>query len=241
MSSSFISSSDISLRIINNPAPVLFLDTCIFLDILRASYREDVSVNTISAAISLITISKNTLTKVWLLTNELVSREWNDNIHTVQQDLEKGINKEMLIREKLIKASNIIFNAEYSCGHKISSLGLSTQLRQLSHDLLHSCLIIKEEDKHIISGMHRVYKYLPPAKQGKAEPKDCVIFETFLDIAKDIRNRGYDKKIYFVTSNSNDYGKPSNPLVSNDLNQIGAELINSLEWALSIVQKQKSQ
>jgi hypothetical protein len=237
MTISFVSASDVGIHIISNPAPVLFLDTCIFLDILRASYREDVSVNAISVAISLIKISKENPAKVWLLTNELVSREWNDNINTVQQDLEKGIKKEELIREKLIKASDVIFNAEYVYGHKISSLCLSSQLRQLSLDLLHSCLIIKEEDKHTVSGMRRLYKHLYPSRQGKAEAKDCVIFETFLDIAKDIRNRGYDKKIYFVTSNSNDYGKPNNPLVSNDLNQINAELLNSLEWALSIVRK----
>ncbi len=230
----FLSSEQISQRICNSSAPVLFIDTCIFLDILRSPYRDNIHVDAISSALNLIKMSENKPCKAWLLANETIYNEWEANITSVEQELEREVEKLERIREKLVTAADVMLKIEHTHGHKITSLNLHKHLKNLSYYLLSHCLIIKQDNSHYTKGMHRVIECLAPAKKGKSEPKDCVIFEAFLDISEKARTLGYRGKIYFVTSNSNDYGKANAPLISEELNRINATLINNLQWALAV-------
>ncbi len=232
----FISSEDISQRIVNAPAPVLFIDTCIFLDILRSVYRDTIHVNAISSTLDLIKLSQSIPPKVWLMTNQTVHREWNENIADVKKELEKEIKKSALTRDKLMTAADIIFKAKHPHGQSIISLNLHEHLNNLSNNLLNHCLIMQEEDDYLSKAMRRVTKCIAPAKKGKNEPKDCLIFEAFLDISDKIRELGYCENIYFLTSNSNDYGKPNQSLVEDDLKKIKAKLLNNLQWALTLAE-----
>ncbi len=50
-----------------NPAPLLLLDTCTFLDIIRVPYRENIQVNIIKAAMALISRSQSKVPDhIWL-------------------------------------------------------------------------------------------------------------------------------------------------------------------------------
>ena len=232
----FLSSEDISQRISNSSAPVLFIDTCIFLDILRSIFRDNIHVDAIAAALSLIKMSESDPTKVWLLTNETVHAEWGDNIVNVKQELKKEVKALERKREKLVIAANVILKIEHTYGQKMTSINLHGHLENLSRNLLSHCLITEQDYNHCAMGMQRSIKCLPPAKKGKSEPKDCVIFEAFLDVSEKVRKLGYRKEIYFVTSNSNDYGKANNPFIIEELKRIGATLIDNLPWALAVVE-----
>jgi len=232
----FLSSEDISQRISNSSAPVLFIDTCIFLDILRSTFRDNIHVDAIAAALSLIKMSESDPTKVWLLTNETVHAEWGDNIVNVKQELEKEVKALERTREKLVIAANVILKIEHTYGQKMTSINLHGHLENLSRNLLSHCLITEQDYNHCAMGMQRSIKCLPPAKKGKSEPKDCVIFEAFLDVSEKVRKLGYRKEIYFVTSNSNDYRKANNPFIIEELKRIGATLIDNLPWALAVVE-----
>ena len=232
----FLSSEDISQRISNSSAPVLFIDTCIFLDILRSIFRDNIHVDAIAAALSLIKMSESDPTKVWLLTNETVHAEWGDNIVNVKQELKKEVKALERKREKLVIAANVILKIEHTYGQKMTSINLHGHLENLSRNLLSHCFITEQDYNHCAMGMQRSIKCLPPAKKGKSEPKDCVIFEAFLDVSEKVRKLGYRKEIYFVTSNSNDYGKANNPFIIEELKRIGATLIDNLPWALAVVE-----
>ena len=230
----FLSSDNICQRLLNSTTPILFIDTCIFLDILRSPCRDNISINEISSALNLIKLSKSTPPKVWLLTNEMVRNEWEDNITQVKNDLKREIKKRDIIQEKLVTAANIILDVNHPHNQKMTSLNLQAHLENLSSSLLNHCLIIKCEDNHSIKAMQRVIKNIAPAKRGKSEPKDCQIFEAFLDISEKVQSIGRNRKIYFLSSNSTDYGKPNNPFIQEDLKTVNAELINGLEWAVNI-------
>jgi hypothetical protein len=232
----FLSPEDIGQRIFNSSAPILFIDTCIFLDILRSPYRDNISVNAISSALNLIKMSENDPCKVWLLTNEMVHSEWGENIANVKQELENEVKRLEHTREQLVIAANVILEIKPAHGQKMTSLNLHGHLENLSRNFLSHCLIIKQKDSHFVKAMHRVQKCLAPAKKGKPEPKDCVIFEAFLDIPEKVRGLGYSGEIYFVTSNSRDYGKVNAPLILEELNRINATLIDNLQWALAIAE-----
>lgn len=104
----FFSSEDISQRIFSYSVPILFIDTCIFLDILRSPYRDNISVNAISSALNLIKMSESDPCKVWLLTNEMVHSEWGENIANVKQELEKEVKRLEHTRGQLVIAANVI-------------------------------------------------------------------------------------------------------------------------------------
>lgn len=230
-----LSSEEISQRIVNSPAPLLFIDTCIFLDILRSAYRDNIHVDAISSALKLIKLSQNNPPKIWLVTNETVHREWNENIADVKKDLENEIRNLALMNTKLITAA-AIFEITHFHRQSTAFLKLVMPLEQLSKRLLKQCLVIKKEDIHLLKGMNRMTECIAPAKKGKNESKDCLIFEAFLDISEKIRTLNYSEKIYFLTSNSDDYGKPNKSLVGNDLEKIDAKLINNLPLALTLAE-----
>ena len=80
---------------------MLFIDTCIFLDVLRAPYRDNIPSDGIAAAIKLIELSEKAPPNIWLVTNETVKGEWYDNISLVKIELEKEVKKLEIQRRKL--------------------------------------------------------------------------------------------------------------------------------------------
>lgn len=78
---------------------------------------------------------------------------------------------------------------------------------------------------------------MAPAGRGKQEAKDCEIFEAFLDVGRTLRTRGFADSICFVTANSDDYGKPTEPKIPLEAELLGinARYVGSLTWALAVV------
>ncbi|POZ51570.1 PIN domain-containing protein [Methylovulum psychrotolerans] len=230
----FISPATISQKVSCSSAPLLFFDTCIFLDILRSPYRQGISIKAIDSTLKLLKMAENQPNDVWLLTSETVKGEWEANIGSVRQELESEVKKFERIHEKLVTAANVILDIDHVHSQKMTDLDLPFHLENLSKSLLTNCFIINNEDNHYARSGYRASKRLAPSKKGKSEYNDCLIFEVFLDVASQARMLGYSGTICFVTSNSSDYGKPENNFVTNDLQVVGAKLVNSLEWALSL-------
>jgi len=66
----FLPKTEVCDHIVENPAPVIFIDTCVFLDILRSPIRKNISTDTITTTLKLIEMSEKTPREVWLVTNE---------------------------------------------------------------------------------------------------------------------------------------------------------------------------
>ncbi|MFN7658712.1 MAG: PIN domain-containing protein, partial [Dolichospermum sp.] len=214
----FISSTELSEVIISAPAPVLFLDTCIILDIIRSPFRDkistnnnEISTNEISASLELIRKTEANNRSVWLVTNEIVYTEWKENIETVKNELTEEIKKAELKRQKMVNAANIIFDIKHNFGQPIQTLNLSEHLGNLSKSLLDKCEKIAIDDSHYVEAMKRINKCDAPAQRGKNSAKDCQIFAAFLDIGKQLRNKNFHQNICFITTNYQDYGKPNAP------------------------------
>jgi hypothetical protein len=191
----FISSTELSEIIISAPAPVLFLDTCIILDIIRSPFRDNISTNEISASLELINKSQLNNPSVWLVTNQIVYTEWKENIETVKIELTEEIKKAELKREKMVNAANIIFDFNHDFGQIIKTLNLPEHLGNLSKSLLDKCEKIAIDDSHYVEAMKRINKCDSPAQRGKDSAKDCQIFAAFLDIGKQLRNKNFQKNI----------------------------------------------
>ena len=234
----FIDVDEVCATITAKPAPVLFLDTCTILDVLRAPCRESIAVEEISAAMALINMNVQQTPGVWLVTNETVHGEWTANLDTVKTELERESKKIERLRSRLVDAVDTVYGRTHEVGHRVEHLKLSEHLENLSRQLLSVSQKVKIADSHSLNAMIRVRKYMAPAGRGKQEAKDCEIFEAFLDVGRALRTRGFADSICFVTANSDDYGKPTEPKnqLEADLLDINARYVGSLSWALAVVE-----
>jgi hypothetical protein len=228
----FIPTKEACDLIITHPAPVLFLDTCIFLDIIRTPHREEISSNNILSAISITNLSGRNSPRFWLITNETVHGEFEANIANVKTELMRDIKKQEEKREKFIRCVNATLGQEFQHGHRLMQLQLDNHLENLSKKIMQESLKLRVEEMHSVKAMHRVRKCLAPARKGKQEAKDCEILEAFLDFSQQIRAEGINEKIFFITSNTDDYGKPENFLIKEEFAQVNAMYVSNLSWAL---------
>ncbi|BDV42688.1 hypothetical protein GURASL_16110 [Geotalea uraniireducens] len=234
----YIEVDEVCAAITARPAPVLFLDTCTILDVLRAPCRETIAVEEISAALALIRLNGQPTPGVWLVTNETVHGEWTANLDTVKTELERESKKIERLRSRLVDAVDIVYGRTHEVGHRIEHLKLSEHLENLSRQLVSVSQKVKIVESHSVNAMNRVIRCLAPAGRGKQEAKDCQIYEAFLDVGRTLRTKGFAGSICFVTANSDDYGKPTEPKnpLGAELLAINARYVGSLSWALAVVE-----
>lgn len=194
--------------------PVLCLDTCIVLDILRDPARKDVRVHEHEASLALLSAAQSG-TALETLVAEQVSREFLANVQQVQQDATRSIaalTRQVGKLNKLVAlygASRPIDLAHWN-GHDLRSrntaerwLQVGTTVRQTSNTLSNAFL--------------RVNQALTPASRGKQSMKDCVILETYLEHIRSLRAGGRTAPAVFVSSNTKDYAAADKTTIKDDI------------------------
>lgn len=214
------------------PAAVLFIDTCIFLDLIRAPVRGTINASTAKCVNKLLTFGANSH-HVWLITSATVQDEWKDNIENVTAEVDREILKIEQSRNHFLAAASATTGNQYTHGQSAKTLNLGQGLRILSERILNACLIVEPESHHMVEAMNRVKQYRPPAKRGKAEPKDCEIFEMFLHFCKDLCASNFQEKLVFASSNTCEYGKSNAGGIQIELDQYSAKYVSDLPWAFS--------
>jgi hypothetical protein len=233
-----ITQQEASLLLVSSHAPVLFLDTCILLDVLRTPIRENLDVATIELAQRFCDLSNTTPRRLWLVTSETVLNEWHENVANVKHEVQREILRQEKKRLHLISAVKAANNVKYESSQQEGVLNLEIRLESISRSLLDACLVVKPEDAHMINAMNRVKKYLPPSRRGKSEAKDCEIFEVFLGICRELRSVGFTHLFLFASSNTEEYEGDNAISIKNELNQINAKFVNNLKWAMSLIAEQ---
>ncbi|MDV6315926.1 PIN domain-containing protein [Idiomarina sp. HP20-50] len=220
-----------------DPSAMLYLDTCVFLDIVRSAVRESINSDSAKFAKSLIAKSNSTPRSLWLVTSATVEMEWNDNITDVLEEAEREILKLESRRKHFLSAANAATNRQYQHGQVESKLDLANNLKLVAESLLHACVIVTPENAHLLGAMNRVKQYLPPAKRGKAEPKDCEIYELFLGLCRDLRTRSVESDFVFSSSNTKEFGQENSGGIQPELAGIGAKYASNLAWVEAILDK----
>jgi hypothetical protein len=82
---------DLTLAILSNPCPVIFVDTCALLDVIRAGFRKDVRVDVLSAAVELGEELNSGNPKVRLVATANVISELQENRSKVLSELAAGL------------------------------------------------------------------------------------------------------------------------------------------------------
>jgi len=94
-------------------------------------------------------------------------------------------------------------------------------------------------DSVLAKAIARMNANISPARRGKESSKDCVVFETYLDLVAKLRMAGLTAPIVFLSSNVNDYQDGSKILkveIANDLAPFAVDYASNMGMAKNRLQ-----
>ncbi len=183
-------------------APVVFLDSCTLLDVVRAPLRN--KANEVRVARLFLTSVQKTPKAIHLIIGSPTATEWNDHIDKTERECANAID--------CCKAVAAV------CGHlampALAALppgtdDLPARLRQLSADLLAAAVTMDHNAAAMRRAIDRVIASQLPARKGGTGAKDAVIVEHAVETTAQLRAAGFGQPCVFVSSNTKDFAEPS--------------------------------
>ncbi len=227
--------ADASAELVCTDLPVLFLDTCSLLDIVRAPARK--LQGCVASAVELCKLVSSSPSQCRLVVSSLVPDEWNEHVSSETAAL-----------------SNFLAKLEDEAGHfhdSCAALGigapfprfafggvaLADRLAELSKNILDGALHLESEVTTIVRAHSRSVVRQPPAGKG-GQIKDCTIIEECLEVCRQLRAAGFNKKLVYCTSNTNDYCDPNKDLKTSlaaEFASFNLEFASNLPWAVHLL------
>jgi hypothetical protein len=231
-----IAATEAQLRADNRP--VLFLDTCILLDIIRATYR-CLGSGYVQKASELRTMLTSDPPLCALVVASMVPKEWSDNARNVRDEVQAHLGKMQDQAVHFHEACatlgiGLTFGRPFYPG-----VSLADGLYDLSKALLDNSIHLDPDAGCMGRGVGRVVAGTPPSSKG-GQVKDCVIVEECLELSRLLRANGFTRKCVFCTSNMDDFGGPGgalHPMLAGEFHNVGLIFTANLPWAVHEIQK----
>lgn len=219
----------------NKNAPLLLIDTCSLLDVLRVPFRQSPKLSHLIGAKEILQRLKTNVLSVVI--TDLIEQEYLQNVNQTIEELMRFIENLNKNNERLLNVVESVGLANTLKVSNIDNKKLNSALKSISNGIIDNCIILEKDNDCILKAHERMILFNAPSARGKSESKDCVIIEHFLKLIRRLRNEGYSEKIAFSSSNSKDYGdapKIKSPL-DVDFNDLGIDYCNDFNWALSMI------
>lgn len=216
----------------DNPKPIILIDTCSILDILRVPVRPNIKISHLNGALKILQkIKSNSL---YGILTETVANEYKNNLHNISVELERSIQKLVANNEKLINSIEIAgltfdFNLK-----DIGEIKIVESLRKITDEFIRNCMILTKDDECVLKAQSRVEMGQPPSCKGKQESNDCLIIEHFLKIGNVLRKSSFTNNLVFISSNFHDYGDAPSIKIPLDKNfrDLNIFYCNNFDWAM---------
>lgn len=208
-----LSPTDIADLVLRNPS-VLCIDTCSVLDVIRDITRETVTLNDANAGLALLSAAESHAGLVVLIA-EQVDRELADNLDGVAQD---AINALTRFQQQVLRIHDIAMAYGASGAMEASHLGGHVdRAKAVVERWKNVAWRISSNDGIASRALRRVNEPRTPARKGKESMKDCVVIETYLEAAGQLRAVGHSAPIVFMSSNTKEYFAPSTRHLQSDI------------------------
>ena len=182
-------------------APVVFLDTCVLLDIIRAPLRNTAS--TVQAAMELLTAAQRVPPTVYPVIGCPTPTEWSDNFKNAVNDCGIAVSSVNAVAE----ACGFLGIAGIPLLPDLAKT-LPELLKALSESLRHAAILLDKDADALSRAIDRVINAELPAKAGGKGAKDAVIMEHALGLTLALRAAGFQRTCIFVSSNTGDFAAP---------------------------------
>jgi hypothetical protein len=195
-------------------APILCVDTCTILDVIRDITRESIRSSDLHAGLTLVTAAESN-TDLVVLMAEQVSIELNANLQAVQDEanekLEKFVKHAQRIHEiaTVFGASGAFITSHFD-GHVSRARLLLDRWAAVARNVPSNPQIVGR-------ALTRVNAPRTPARKGKESMKDCTVVETYLEVAQQLRSQGLKAPIVFASSNTKEYYAPNTFHLQSDI------------------------
>jgi len=204
-------------RITATGAPVLCLDTCALLDLMRDPTRDKFGGGHAAAGLALLARAEMTPPTLSLIIAEQVGTELADHMDRIQTESEQVLRR---LDATMNRACDVL--AAYGlvpspAGPNLSSLNFPIAARAIVERFIRVAHTVQEEESFLTRAWARVRAGTAPAARGKQSIKDCVVVETYLHVARALRSGGFAGKILFLTTNTADYAEGARPQLHSGL------------------------
>jgi PIN domain len=187
--------------LVMSAVPVLCFDTCSLLDIMRDPSRDTVRLPDRIAGLKLLEAAE--AGKLQCFLPEQVATEFNEHDRSTQEEAQRAIIR---LREQVGRINAL--DAVYGPANAIDLAHLDDHVaraREVVGRWLAQVNIFKPGDGAPGKAFARVNTATPPAVKGKESSKDCLIYETLLELASGLRKTGTTTPVVFLSSNINEY------------------------------------
>ena len=197
-----------SAQIVASGQPVLCIDTCSLLDVMRDVTRETVlPVNAVSG-LALLVAAEEASPRLWVLVAKQVHSELSDHEQTVEAEALKNLRR---FRDQAARIDHIAgyFGAKGSittahlAGHVTAARAAFERWKTVGVE-------VETSPNALQRAFHRVNKGEAPASIGNQSIKDCVIVESYLEAIRNLRAAGMQARAVMLSSNTKDYGTSGN-------------------------------
>ena len=195
-------------------APVLFLDTCMLLDVVRDVTRESVTSQNLSACLALLALVETRTDLVVCLATQVKS-ELNDNLSGVEDDSRAKLTKYVSEALRIDQAARLFgATGAMNTGHLFDHVARARKAMDRWLPVAHEA---SSEGDIPGRAWRRVSLGIAPAKKGKESMKDCVVIETYFEAADQLRKAGLSTPFVFASSNTKEYHEPNTSHLTPDL------------------------
>jgi hypothetical protein len=181
--------------------PVLCIDTCSLIDIMRDPTRHDMRPHERKAAVGLLNRLENG--EFTCLVAEQVRLEFSDNDIAIQDEAANAIRK---LRERVDRVNEIHGTFLPPVALNLSHLdSLVAPSRKIVQRWLDASVMVPDTDAAAIRALARVNLNMAPARKGKDSMKDCVVLETCLGAMDGLRKAALPATAVFLSANIREY------------------------------------
>ncbi|MFC5570806.1 PIN domain-containing protein [Lysobacter yangpyeongensis] len=210
-------------RLTSQGRPILCIDTCSVLDIMRDPTRDTMLPRESQAALHLYECMTTHSSLVTLISDQ-VRFELAANIDAVEKETKAALEK-LSARIARVDAIAAEFGATGAAltGHLADH---SSRARSVTNRWVAACETAPQSADVANRALSRVNQALAPARKGKESMKDCVVLETYLEAVSRLRAAGLTSRIVLLSSNVKDYtdeGGRLRPELVSEFTALGME------------------
>ncbi len=218
-------------QIIADDLPVVFVDTCSLLDVIRSVKRN--LRDCVAHASALYSAATAVPRRCNIVVSYLVRHEWRAHEGELLDEAAQHLVEMEEHSRHFHDACGALGVAPGFGRSNYAACNLATQLRDLSRMILDCAIVVDDDNECSAKAMDRVIYNVPPSKKG-GEAKDCTILEGYLAVSRLLFDVGFQKKQVFCTSNKNDFCKAGklHPILAAEFAPINLHFVTNLGWAL---------
>ncbi|MGC8639447.1 MAG: hypothetical protein ACP5XB_06165 [Isosphaeraceae bacterium] len=179
-------------------APVVFLDTCVLLDVVRAPLRN--AAGNVEAATEVLTGANRTPPTIYPVIACPTPTEWGAHIEEAVQDSENAVNSVGAVSDSRT------FVGLPALGPLPAGLAtLPDRLKTLSRNLLDTSILLDKDGEALSRAIDRIINGVKSARKGGQGAKDAAILEHAVGLVDALLVGGFAGRRVFVSSNTGDF------------------------------------